>query len=364
MARKVALLAVALAVVFAGCDATTVLTASPPDRSLPDPFGCTGYVVVGIWGQSNAQRGDRAHEVAADPSRLDVARVTDAGYAVVLRWEGDAGAGGVPFTWVHREDRDGPVTRVGGGPDRRYTAYVDLGNRLYERLGHCVVFVPDAFGGSAMQAAARPQSQADGRDKVWDPAHPNGLFEPALARLDAAVDHFAPALVFVYWSQGTRDALVVSPDLPPDNPDGATIEGWRAAFLRLADALHGHFVRRHPDVRPVEILLSVDVTPRCAPDDAAFLALHDAQRAAAAARPFVHVVSEVMPDPTTYPHYADGKHLRWSQYRYCENPAIADGLVNVLDPVPGWRPLHTCTQVASPPPGPCSGARGEGDDGE
>src|SRR5690606_41499170 len=98
--------------------------------------------------------------------------------------------------------------------------------------------------------------------------------------------------------------------------------------------------------------------------DAASLPLHTSRPAAPAPRPFVHVASEDKPDPTQYPHYADGKHLRWSQYRYCENPAIADGLVNVLDPAPGWRHLHTCTQVASPPPGPCSGARGEGDDEE
>jgi hypothetical protein len=208
-----------------------------------------------------------------------------------------------------------------------------------------------------------PFEQVDGRDKVWDPNHPNGLFHPALERLDAAVAHFDPDLVFVYWSQGGRDALVVSPDQLPDNPDGATIEGWKEAFLRLADALHGHFVTTRPDARPAEVLLTLDIALRCDPDDAAFLALHDAQRAAAAERPYVHLVSAVMPDSTTYTYFADDKHLQWSQYRYCENPAIVDGLANVLDPIPGWEPMRTCAQVYPEPPPPCGpGTAAPGDE--
>lgn len=294
------------------------------------------YVVLGIWGQSNAVRvgADTTYNPSEDP--LSVAYSLSGGRTNVLRWNSNADT-----TFVRDEISDGSIIDP---LQKQELAYVDLANRLYESRRSCVVYAASAVGGSGLQHDTYPDDPA----RVWDPRD-GELFSSALGKLAAAystsrtIQGSGEVAVLIYWNQGIRDARIAAEQAAAYRNGGpaptVTVQGWKDGFIRLANTARSQLEGSFPGA-DLRIALSLSARDARNPDNVFIDSLLTAQREVADLLDFVYVVSEVMPDETTYPHYADCTvHLSWRQYRYCENAAVADGIAHILDGDTGWSPL-------------------------
>ncbi len=346
----------------------------PPTSSPSADFSlgsdsCAKYVLVGIWGQSNAARGDRAKETRARGGVIPLAQFDRAvyeaanGWTNVARWDIQAPSGRRSFTWMHREDRQGTIvepdsnstmsapypvaTSTRGGP---LTAYIDLANRIYEQTGSCVIFSSEASGGTGLQAGTHPEPH-----KVWDPNLAGSRFQPALDELTAAYDlfngnpKFDAENVLLYWNQGNRDASEAAQQFVAfmdsgGPPPTVTMAGWQERFTELAHEARAAFP---PGV--LKIMLSLSARSKMCPDDPFADSLRTVQTAVANALDFVSLVSEVMPAPSTMEHYVDCIHLSWSQYRLCENRSVASGASALLTGA-APEPLSSCDLPPELPP--------------
>lgn len=302
-------------------------------------------MVIGIWGQSNAVRESAGRTFDSSEDSPGVSYSLGKGRTNVIRWNGKG-----DFDYVRSGIVDGSITEKDKNEDR---AYVDLANRLYERMGLCVIYVSSAVGGSGLQ----PDTYPDAPGMVWYPEQ-GELFGPALEKLEeayAAIKQARPARehpVLIYWNQGIRDAKTAYEQWVLHQEGGpeptVTLAGWKDSFLKLAEETRSRFDQSFPG-SDLRILLSLSATDRAHPNNPFARGLQAAQREATLELDFIHLTSEVMPDTTTYPNYVDCLHLSWKQHRYCENAAIADGITQLLEEGGRhWTPLHlTCEQ---PPP--------------
>ncbi len=328
---------------------------------------CAKYVLVGIWGQSNAKRGDRGEETSALGGRLSLNMLDRAVYEQngatnVMRWDIQEPSGRGSFTWMTREDLDGTIAErdsnsalgdpysifdadfTGGSNESPLTAYTDLANQIYRQTGSCVIFSSEARGGSGLQADSR-----DAPYKVWDPGVAGSRFGPALRELREAYRFFRSQPKFdrdhvlIYWNQGFADMTEAANQVIAfENGEGpaptVTINGWERTFEALAVKSRAAFP---PGV--LKMMVSLSARPQACPDNVYSDSLRAAQTAVTETLDFVSLISEVMPAPSTGAHYADCIHLSWSQYRFCENPSIAQGASALLLGQPLPKPLDSCS---------------------